>query len=394
MFSQLPIISPFAQALGASPLLTGLAIGGYSFSNMFGNVLAGRWIDRLGAKKILVTGMGITGLIILLYTMVETGEQLVGVRLIHGLSAGLMAPSAFTLMSGLASQNKQGKNMALSGAAVGIAAILGPAYSGIMSSKFGLEVVFLTVSALLLICALAAWIWLPNTRPDTIPQSDPIAQPVSNIGSSQQPKQQRQNRLAELGSLFGIRPLVNAYLGSFSLMFALGIVAYMLPLKVDALGLNSAISGMLLSTFGVVAIIIFVTPINKIFDRFEPQKVMLIGLFIVVLSLVLVSIFNNQALLFIALGIFGSGFALMFPSMNKIIVTYVDEENRGKAFGLFYALFSLGVVIGSFTVGALATTPDGAFLLGAGIILIIGLYGSGRYFSDLRQLKEQKQTGF
>jgi DHA1 family multidrug resistance protein-like MFS transporter len=50
-FSQLPIISPYAKDLGASSLIIGFVIGMYSFSNMFGNVLAGQFIDKMGRKK-------------------------------------------------------------------------------------------------------------------------------------------------------------------------------------------------------------------------------------------------------------------------------------------------------------------------------------------------------
>lgn len=64
-FSQLPIISPYAQGLGATPLLIGMVVGIYSFSNIIGNLFAGFWIDRDGAKRVLSVGLGLTGLILL-----------------------------------------------------------------------------------------------------------------------------------------------------------------------------------------------------------------------------------------------------------------------------------------------------------------------------------------
>lgn len=367
-------------------MITGLAIGGYSFSNMFGNVLAGRWIDRIGPKKILVTGLALTGLVILLYTTVTTGEQLVGVRLIHGLTAGLLSPSAFTLASGLSSQGKQGKAMALSGAAVGIAAILGPAYSGIMGSKVGVEWVFLTVSGLMLLTALIAGLWLPNAKRKAANVSEPLATPATTSAAAVHVKEasQRSASLKEFLAIFNLKPVINAYIGSFALMFSLGIVAYMLPLKVEALGMNSATSGMLLSTFGIIAILMFTLPINKIYDTIESQKIMITGIFIVTASLLFLSLFTNPVLLYISMGIFGLGFALMFPSMNSIIITYVSEKNRGKAFGLFYALFSLGVVAGSFTVGALAASPAFGFMVGSAILLTLSIYVTLMYLKHAK----------
>ena len=57
LFSQLPVMSPFAHSLGATPFLTGLAVGIYSFSNTIGNVISGFVTDRKGPFIILVVGL-------------------------------------------------------------------------------------------------------------------------------------------------------------------------------------------------------------------------------------------------------------------------------------------------------------------------------------------------
>ncbi|MBF6633962.1 MAG: MFS transporter, partial [Planococcus sp. (in: Bacteria)] len=41
LFAQLPIMSTYAVSLGASPFIAGLAVGMYSLSNTFGNVISG-----------------------------------------------------------------------------------------------------------------------------------------------------------------------------------------------------------------------------------------------------------------------------------------------------------------------------------------------------------------
>ena len=62
--------------------------------------------------------------------------------------------------------------------------------------------------------------------------------------------------------------------------------------------------------------------------------------------------------------IYGIGFAILFPSINALLVENTTDDNRGKAFGLFYAFFSLGVVAGSFTVGAIGHHLASASLSG------------------------------
>lgn len=41
LFTQLPVMSTYAESLGASAFLTGLAVGMYSLSNTFGNIISG-----------------------------------------------------------------------------------------------------------------------------------------------------------------------------------------------------------------------------------------------------------------------------------------------------------------------------------------------------------------
>lgn len=351
MFSQLPVISPLAQSLGADPFMIGLTVGAYSLTNMIGNVLAGRWIDRYGARIVLVLGMAATAVLLGMYWFVQTPEQLVAARFVHGLAGGLLVPSAFTLVSRHAESGQQGKNMAISGAAVGFAAIVGPALGGILKAKAGAHTVFLAVAGLMAIGALTAWLVLYVKREKVMRDEAP------SLNSTQ-----------GWAHLFRSTPVMQSYLGAFTLMFAMGVLTYMLPLKADALALREQAAGLLLSTFGVVAIGMFLLPTNRIFDRVPSLYTMLAGLLTIAAALFGLSLADREGVLLAVMAVYGIGFALMFPSMNALLIRHVPEGDRGKAFGLFYAFYSIGVVVGSFTVGAAAVSPDEGFRL-AGVLL-------------------------
>ena len=53
------------------------------------------------------------------------------------------------------------------------------------------------------------------------------------------------------------------------------------------------------------------------------------------------------------MGIFGLGFGVLFPAITALAAESVHRDQRGKAFGVFYAIFSVGVVIGSMVSGLL-----------------------------------------
>lgn len=70
------------------------------------------------------------------------------------------------------------------------------------------------------------------------------------------------------------------------------------------------------------------------------------------------------------MALYGFGFSLVFPSMNKVIALYANMSERGKANGLFYGFFSLGTVAGSYLSGVFSTFYDLPFVF-IGITLLI-----------------------
>lgn len=356
LFVQLPVMGPFAQSLGAGSFQIGLAVGLYSLTNMLGNMIAGIWIDRFGGKPILIIGLLLTASVILLYSLVQQPVHLLMVRVLHGLTGGLLVPSAFTLVSRYASGRQQGRSMALSGAAVGIAAIIGPASAGILKASVGLDKLFISLSGLLVMGAILVWVG----GYQSVNGDEGEADSVDGDGKF------RAGFLAALRQ----KPVIQSYFGAFSLMFAMGALTFSLPLKVEALGFPAQTAGMMLSVFGVVAICMFLLPTNRIFDQGSPLKLSLIGGLMVILSLFALSLLQHQVAMFGVMALYGLGFALLFPSLNALLVNHIASEYKGKAFGMFYAFFSLGVVAGSSGVGAFTADYDIALRFAAIFLLL------------------------
>src|SRR5690625_6653757 len=105
-------------------------------------------------------------------------------------------------------------------------------------------------------------------------------------------------------------------------------------------------TSMLLRTYGIVALIVFLTPINTIFDIISAIKLTLAELVLIGSALNILSFSASLNINFFAMIIYGIGFAFTFPSMNKIVADASADVDRGKAYGIFYAFFSLGVVAG------------------------------------------------
>lgn len=349
LFAQLPVMSTFAASVGASTFIIGFVVGLYSLTNTVGNILSGILTDKIGPFKILLAGLLLTSGALLLYYFVDSPAFLIIVRIIHGFVAGLIVPAAFTFSANTTINNEQGKKVAFTGTFVGLAAIIGPAFSGIMANKTSVPFVFTCVAILGLILTVLSAIYLRKYKVFK--------------------KEKEEILHTSAGSFFNMG-VIKAYCGAFFLMFSQGVIAYLLPLHVQALGYDSRLSGTLMSAFGIIAVLLFVLPTNRIFDRVAPSVTMGIGMGLLGISQLLISQTTTSINLYIVLGIYGVGFALLFPSINTMLIKATTAELRGKAYGYFYAFFSLGVVAGSSVLGWLSLSIIGGFLF-TGVILLL-----------------------
>lgn len=349
LFSQLPVMSTFAASVGASSFIVGFVIGLYSLANTFGNILSGIMTDKFGPFKILMLGLILSSSALLLYHLVDQPLILIVVRVIHGFVSGLIVPAAFTFSANTTISNQQGKKSALTGTFVGLAAIIGPAFSGIMASKTSVPFVFTCVSVIGFALAIMSAIFLSKYKPLKKETDDAVVSSFASIFNS---------------------GVIKAYAGAFFLMFSQGVIAYLLPLHVQTLGYDSKLSGTLMSAFGIIAVLVFVLPTNRIFDRVAPSITMAIGIGLMGLSQLLIGQSTSTIALYIVLGLYGVGFAFLFPSINTMLIKATPKELRGKAYGYFYAFFSLGVVAGSTVLGWLPFNLVGGFTF-TGILLLV-----------------------
>ncbi|RUL53645.1 MFS transporter [Lysinibacillus antri] len=365
LFTQLPIMSTFAESIGTSSFVTGLAVGMYSFSNTFGNIISGIWTDRKGPFIILIIGLLTTGLSLFSYGLINDTLSLLVVRFLHGLVAGLIVPAAFTYLSNLVNKEERGKGSAISGAFVGIAAITGPAFSGILASRTSVPFVFsITAIFMLLLGVIAIFV-------------------LSKFPTNTNRKVKQHNPTSKISDLLLHTGVIKALTGAFFLMFSQGVIAYLLPLHVEALSYDAKVSGTLLSTFGVVAVLVFLLPTNRIFDRVTPIYTLSLGIALMGGSQLLLSIANDIVLLYVAMATYGIGFGFLFPSINSLLIDSTTKATRGKAYGYFYAFFSLGVVVGSSILGWLSLSISRGFLL-TGVILLL--------FALITLIKKTKST--
>jgi MFS transporter, DHA1 family, multidrug resistance protein len=324
--AQMPVLAPYAVTLGATPFMLGIVVGAYSLFNIIGNFAGGATIDQRSWKLPLMLGLAGVSLVLLLYTLAGSAWQLAAIRAAHGFAGGLLVPAALACLTmGEGGSTLYGKRLAGFGASIGLAAITGPLAAGIIAGRFGYPAVYYSLAAMMLAAAITATTLVRgqavcSTRPEQLP-------PTLKVISSR-PK------------------LQGAFSFAFGTMGATGMLASFLPVRAGMLGFSPARTGMLFASFALTAIIVQVlwpAGLKKIVK--EDYVGCALGLLIVSIALVLAATLNFASGLFIALSLFGVGFGLSFQGMLGIVIGDSQTAWRGRAIGLFFAVYSLGVAI-------------------------------------------------
>ena len=333
LFMQLPVVPTYARSLSASAGMIGLIVGMYSAANLLGNLGAGALLDRMDRKRLVIVGMFLAAASLYAYSLADTPEQLLILRAFHGLFAGVLAPGAFAML-GDRSRSQRVRSMGMSGSLIAVSAVVGPLLTVGIREALGYEAVFATSATLMLLAAMAFWVLVPGSAHST-----------SDLQQDRQP----------VSSLVRNGVLLRVFWSVLVMTFGIGVLINHLPIVVDDMGGSTRTAGIAFATFSLVATVVMASPVHRIMDDRSRALTVACGLgFLGISSLTLAVMGGVANAIFPAMLIFGLGFGLLFPSLSVSVAEQADRGQRGTAFGIFYAIYSLGVFLGAVVSGGVS----------------------------------------
>ena len=338
LFMQLPIISPFALSLDATAAMGGVIVGMYSAANLVSNVGAGFLLDRMSRRWLMIGGMLLTAASLFGYGLVQSPVQLLALRAVHGVCAGVLAPGAFAMI-GDRTRGQQTRTMGLSGALIAVSAVIGPALAGIVRDTWGFAAVFNISGALMLVAALVFWLGVS----DPSDRQDGPAPPE-----------------ASAPSVLRNRQLTLVYVTVLVMTYGIGALTFHLPTVVESSGGSERMPGFALALFSLVATVVMAGPYQRSLGDSSRRGVLAVGLLLTGTGgCILALSAGSLSVAMAAMVIYGVGFGLLFPSLGAAVTSLTTRGHRGAAFGIFYATYSLGVVLGSVVSGFIYGAVEG-----------------------------------
>jgi MFS family permease len=329
----IPVMALYAYDLGAGVGIVGLIIGLYSIVNTPANILLGRLVDRLGYRLPLILGLIGDAAGMFLYSLCRLPVQLALVRVLHGMAGGAAGPATMSAIAYHGGETRRGRAMAFYGMSLASATLVGYGSSGLIVSRLGFKAVFWLGGGLLVVGALLGLLLPGTSRRDNV-------FPGLSAGESWQ----------KVAVLLRRKSLVGPYCAVFAQYFSFGGVVTLLPLYIKGLGMEAFHVGILLAAFAVMFIILQV-PAGSLSDRTSRSCLAAVGLAMGIIALLLMPVVETFLLLLIVMALYGTAYGVIFPPISALLAENTALEERGTATGIFHALLTAGVAVGAPLMG-------------------------------------------
>jgi len=161
LFMVLPVLALYGdEYTGSTPLMLGVALGAYGFTQALLQIPFGMLSDRWGRKPVIALGLIIFALGSVVAATADTVYELILGRCLQG--GGAIASAIMAMVADLTSDESRTKAMASIGASIGlsfsVALVLGP----VLASWGGLSSLFWATVGLALAGLLILWRWVPT----------------------------------------------------------------------------------------------------------------------------------------------------------------------------------------------------------------------------------------
>ena len=132
-----PILSVYADTLGASSFWIGVVFAAFAFSRTICMPVFGRMADRYEKKYMMAAGLFFYAIISLGYLIAPTVFLLTIVRFVHGISSAMIAPVAMAYLGGIAGKGEEARVMSRFQASMLFGFGAGPLMGGVIYDLFG-----------------------------------------------------------------------------------------------------------------------------------------------------------------------------------------------------------------------------------------------------------------
>ena len=164
LFLILPVFALYAEKLpGATPLLTGLAIGIYGLTQAVLQIPFGLLSDRIGRKPLLVVGLALSGVSTAVLGLTHTLPVFLTLAAVAGAASGVYNSPQQAAVADIIGKARGGTAIATFQMMSDFGSIVGSLGVGVLAQQLSFGWAFAISGAMLLVAAVG-WTFAPETR--------------------------------------------------------------------------------------------------------------------------------------------------------------------------------------------------------------------------------------
>jgi MFS family permease len=300
-------------------------------------VNAGRLGDRLGRRRLLLSGLLLFAAACALCAVAPSLPWLIGARVLQGLGAAVMMAMTLAMVGETVSRERTGRVMGWLGTMSAVGTAMGPSVGGMLLSLWGWRALFLVGAPLGMLAAALAFLYLPADRQAPAGTSGngfwrPLKDPALRAGLA-------------MSALVSAVIMSTFVVGPFYLSRGLGLDAAWMGLAMAVGPCVSALNGL---------------PAGQLTDRLGSQRMTRAGLGIMGLGALSLAVASGLIAYLGSLILLTLGYSLFQAANNTAVMSDVEPARRGTVSGLLNLSRNLGLIFGAWALGAVFAwaSPD------------------------------------
>ena len=332
----------------------GLIITLFTISAAISRPFSGKLADTIGRKKVIYLGIICSFIVMLIYPFSYSVLFFLILRFLHGFSAGFAPTGATALLTDLIPEKSRGHAMGIWGTFISLGIGVGQTLGSWIYLSFGFTILFL-IGALFSLIAFILVFWIKETL---------VNQQKFNF------------KLLRITwkDVFEPNVLPAAFVMLLSAMCS-GMIFVLTPDLSTYLGISN--KGFFFGIY-VIATILIRLLTSSLSDRIGREKTLLIGCFILVISMLLVGTSNSIVSYIFAAIIFGIATGITSPTMFAWTADLSHEDRRGVGAGTMFIALEFGIMFGALltlvSYDSTKSTIFITFLIGAIMATIACIY--------------------
>jgi MFS family permease len=351
-----PVLPQLARNFGVSLSAATFIITAFAVMRLCAAPPTGVLVQRLGERRVYVSGLVIVALSTAACAFAHTYWQLLFFRALGGIGSTMFFVSALALMIRMSPRDARGKVAGMFAGGFLVGSVVGPVL-GSLTAGLGLSAPFLIYGALLLVAAVFVLVSLRNSSLAAPADADELTVTVRVALRHRAYRAALMSNFATGWSFFGLR-------------FAL------VPLYIaEVLGHSPGKAGLALAAFalGNVAVVL---PSGRLSDRIGRKPLLVTGLVLSGFATAALGLATSLPMFFAIAVVSGAASGLYGSPQQASVADIIGQARGGTAVATFQMMSDFGSIVGSFGVGVIAQQLSfgWAFAI-SGVMLLIASVG-------------------